>query len=169
MIALLDREQVVANLESFVELLGDTVDHGASVGFLPPMDRSLAEQFWLGCAAAIEMSGRKLFGLFEGRDLAGTVQLQRAALPNGHHRADVMKLMVHTRYRGRGLSRALMDAVEAEARRMGITLLVLDTKQGDVAESLYRKLGWTVAGVIPGYAADAGDTFIATVIFYKQL
>jgi ribosomal protein S18 acetylase RimI-like enzyme len=40
--------------------------------------------------------------------IAGTVQLQPSWAPNQPHRADVAKLIVHRRARGRGIARALM-------------------------------------------------------------
>ena len=62
-----------------------------------------------------------------------------------------------------------MTALEGEARSLGLQLLVLDTRQGDTAESLYRKLGWREAGVVPGYARSADGSLHATVFFYKDL
>jgi len=46
---------------------------------------------------------------------------------------------------------------------------VLDTRQGDNAERLYRTLGYHEAGVIPAYAQSASGTLESTVIFYKIL
>jgi GNAT superfamily N-acetyltransferase len=80
-----------------------------------------------------------------------------------------MKLMVHSRFRGRGFGRMLMGAIEQEARRMGLELLVLDTLQGDVAEGMYRKLGWQEAGVIPKYARHIDGQLHPTVVFYRAL
>ena len=62
-----------------------------------------------------------------------------------------------------------MFAMEEEARRMELELLVLDTLQGDVAEGMYRKLGWQEAGVIPRYARIANGELRATVVFYRIL
>ena len=39
----------------------------------------------------------------------------------------------------------------------------------DAAEHLYRQLGWTPAGTIPGYALDPDGTPHDAVIFYKAL
>ena len=90
-------------------------------------------------------------------------------MPNQPHRADVAKLQVHRRARGQGLGRALMEAIENRARTAGFTLLTLDTKLGDVAETLYERSGWTRVGVIPNYALDPDGSSCDTVIFYKQL
>ena len=80
-----------------------------------------------------------------------------------------MKLMVHRRARGRGIGRALMLAVEDAARDDGRTLLVLDTRRGDVAERLYERLGYTHVGVTPRYASSAAGTLEDTVYFYREL
>ena len=62
-----------------------------------------------------------------------------------------------------------MQAIESIARELGRTLLVLDTRSGDNAERLYRKLDYVEVGVIPSYAQNAAGAFNATVIFYKSL
>ena len=51
-------------------------------------------------------------------------------------------LFVAGEFRGRGLGRALVSAVEQEARKLGNDQIYLYT---DEAEPLYHKLGWTVA------------------------
>jgi ribosomal protein S18 acetylase RimI-like enzyme len=77
--------------------------------------------------------------------------------------------MVHRAARRNGLGRALMQAVETEARRRARSTLVLDTRQGDPSESLYRQLGWTFVGAVPRYARSADGSLHATAIYYKLL
>lgn len=166
---LMDAAQLLRERDALAGLLTDSVDGGASVGFLPPLDPRIAEEYWTGVADAIEHADRRLFAVWADGVLAGAVQLQRSATPNGRHRGEVMKLMVHRRYRGRGFGARLMTAVEEEARRQGLTLLVLDTRHGDLAEGLYRKLGWQEAGVVPRYARGADGALHATVFFYKEI
>ena len=166
---LMDAAHLLRERFALAELLTDSVDGGASVGFLPPLDAPAAERYWMGVAEAIEVADRKLFAVWAEGMLAGVVQLQRSTTPNGLHRGEVMKLMVHRRFRGRGLAARLMAAAEEEARRQGLSLLVLDTRHGDVAEGLYRKLGWQEAGVVPRYARGADGALHATVFFYKEL
>ena len=92
----------------------------------------------------------------------------RAGTDNQPHRGDIAKLLVHPDARGRGAGRALMEAAEAQARAMGLSLLVLDTA-GAAAERIYRGMGWVEVGVIPDYALDVGGTLEATTIFYKRV
>jgi len=62
-----------------------------------------------------------------------------------------------------------MTAIEAEARSAGRTTLVLDTRAGDPSETLYAKLGYQRAGIIPEYARSTDGNLHATVFMYKLL
>jgi acetyltransferase len=64
---------------------------------------------------------------------------------------------------------ALIEAVEREALRLGRTLIVLDTREGNIAESVYQRAGYTVVGRIPGYALDKDGVPVGTVIYYRLL
>jgi acetyltransferase len=77
--------------------------------------------------------------------------------------------MVHTEHRRSGLGRALVDRVDHVAKANRRTLLVLDTRTGDVASSLYRKCGYIEAGQIPDYALNASGGLDATTFFYKRI
>jgi len=151
-------------------LLKDVVDGGAYVGFLPPLDGDEASAYWDGVAAALKGGGRRLW-IARGTDggIVGSVQLDLAAQANAGHRAEVIRLMVVSSGRRRGIGRALMEAAEAEARRLGRTTLVLDTRQGDPSEALYRGMGWQPAGTIPRYARSADGTLHTTTFYYKLL
>jgi ribosomal protein S18 acetylase RimI-like enzyme len=149
-------------------LLLDATDSGASVGFLESLTLSFATDWWLESLA--KAGERAIFLVARDHDgIAGTVQLRPAPMPNQPHRADIAKLLVHRRARGQGLGKMLMQEIERRAQSAGFTLLVLDTKRGDAAESLYRKGGWTEVGVIPGYALNPDGTMCDTVVFYKDL
>ena len=157
------------SLADLILLLQDAVESGASVGFLPPLAAANALEYWKRVLAAIDEGSRVLLLARENGRVIGTVQLDLAGMPNGSHRAEVMKLMVHRDWRRHGLGRALMMLVEEAARTAGRTLLVLDTRQGDPSEQLYSTIGYTRAGVIPQYARSASGELHTTVFFYKAL
>lgn len=156
------------------ELLIDAVDSGAAVSFLAPLSIDRATEWWRTTLSglhpkAVVLVARRVTGGEKG-PIVGTAQLQPAWAPNQPHRAEVCKVIVHRRERGKGLGRQLMLAAESVARRNGFSLLTLDAKAGGPAEDLYRNLGWTRVGEIPRYALDAdGRGMHGTVIFYKQL
>jgi ribosomal protein S18 acetylase RimI-like enzyme len=149
-------------------LLLDAVDAGASVGFLESTTLENVEAWWRDRIANADRRAIFLVARDE-QGIGGTVQLIPAGMPNQRHRADVAKLLVHRRARRAGLGSMLMRELEARARAAGFTLLTLDTKRGDAAESLYRRGGWTEVGVIPGYALDPDGSPCDTVVFFKRL
>jgi GNAT superfamily N-acetyltransferase len=149
------------------EILCACVDAGASVSYLPPLAPEVARAFWKRMAADVAAGTRILLAAWEEATLVGTVMLEFASSPNQPHRAEVQKLLVHPAARRRGVARALMGRLEAEALRAGRTLLTLDTRADDAAETLYRGMGWHPVGRIPGYALNADRTPCDTVIFWK--
>lgn len=70
------------------------------------------------------------------------------AFPAKEDRVGVIHtLCIHPDRSGRGLARKLVDFCEAEARRLGKTVLRLDTWEGNLpANGLYRSLGYRFAG-----------------------
>lgn len=153
-------------IERLAQLLVAVVDDGASVGFLPPLDPEEARHYWReapGPDAAL------LVAEDEAGQIVGSGQLHLERRANGRHRAEVAKLMVQPSARRRGIGRRLMERLEAIAREEGRTLLVLDTREGDPSNELYRSLGWVEAGRIPRYARSANGELHATVFYYKEL
>jgi GNAT superfamily N-acetyltransferase len=155
-------------LGGLCDLLIDTVDGGASVGFLAPMSRATAHHYWEKILGAIGPALKLWVAEDEGK-LVGSVQLALCEKENAPHRADVQKLFVLSNYRGQGISSRLLEAVERCARSAGRTLLVLDTEQGSLAEKVYQRFGWQRAGTIPGFALTPHGKMHATVYYYKTL
>jgi GNAT superfamily N-acetyltransferase len=157
--------------EALADVLLDCVEGGASVGFMHPLSRARALAFWQQVLASAARDERIVLVAedVESGSIVGTVHFVRAVPENQPHRADVAKMLVHGRARGRGLGAALMQAAEAAAREAGKTLLVLDTVTGSDAERLYTRLGWQRCGVIPGYALWPKGGLCSTTVFYRVL
>ena len=162
-------EDLPEHLPALIALLQDAVDSGASVGFLHPLLAEAAAAYWTSVQGAVRSGRRALFAAFEGQDLVGAVQLDLADMPNGSHRAEVMKLFVQRRARRKGVAKALMRALEEDARTRGRQLLVLDTRAGDFAAKLYEEIGYTKAGVVPRYARNSHGDLDSTVFMYRWL
>jgi acetyltransferase len=155
-------------LEGLSELLIDIVDGGASVGFLAPMSRETARGYWEKILDAVGPSLKLWVAEVEGK-VVGSVQLALCEKENAPHRADLQKLFVMSACRGQGISSRLLDELERYARSAGRTLLVLDTEQGSLAETVYQRFGWQRAGAIPGFALTPHGKMHATVYYYKTL
>jgi len=150
-------------------ILQDAVHNGASVGYLAPLSDADALAYWDSIFATVETLQRILLVAEVDGEIAGTVQLVLETRPNGRHRAEVSKLLVHTAYRRRGIAHALMQRIEAEARIASRTLLVLDTQTDEPAEELYVRLGYARTGVVPAYAAFPDGKLGATTFMHKLL
>jgi acetyltransferase len=151
------------------ELLRDGVNNGAAMGFLAPLSYEEAESYWLEVVEALRSPNRILLVALENGKVTGSTQLELASRPNGLHRAEVMKVMVHTEHRRKGIGMALLQEVEKRARELNRTTLVLDTREGDVAEDLYLRAGFVRSGIIPNFARSSDGSLHATIVMYKLL
>jgi ribosomal protein S18 acetylase RimI-like enzyme len=170
-IDLLSGEAVTARLPELGGLLADAVQHGASVGFVLPLAGGEVEAYWRTVGAEVSVGRKLLLAAFdEGGRLVGSAQLALEPRANGRHRAEVQKVLVLAAHRRRALGAALMARVEVEARVRDRTLLFLDTSvgAGGVTE-FYERLGYTLAGGIPDFAADPDGRLAPNAIYYKRL
>ena len=158
-----------AQIDGLANLLVDSVDGGASVGFMHPLAPARAKAFWRRIAAGVAAGERALLVAENDAGIVGTVQLVLDQPDNQPHRADLAKMLVHPSARRRGLGAALMQAAEQMARDCGKTLLVLDTVTGSDAERLYARLGWMRVGEIPDFALLSRGGLWGTTVFYKAV
>ncbi|MDQ0752838.1 GNAT superfamily N-acetyltransferase [Streptomyces africanus] len=165
----LDAARLAGDKAGLADLLADTVNGGASVGFLAPLDRAEALAWWEERAGDVAAGRLAVWAAYEGGRVLGTVSLAFPGKPNSRHRAELVKLMVHRDARGRGLGRGLLATAEGAAAEAGVTLLHLDTETGSPAEQLYRSAGWTAIGAIPDYAASPDGRLRPTTIYYKHV
>ena len=165
----LDPDTDAARLLGFAALMVEAVADGASIGFMAGFDQADSLAWWQGrMAAAAEGEVQILVALDHG-GVAGTVSLVPAAMPNQPHRADIAKMMVAKRTRGRRVGAALLTAVEALAIAQGRTTLVLDTISGSAAARLYERAGWEKVGDIPAYALMPDGEVAPTTFYTKRL
>ncbi|TQV85429.1 GNAT family N-acetyltransferase [Aliikangiella coralliicola] len=156
-------------IEPLCDVLIDGVGSGASIGYTAPLEREQAYRYWQSIQAEISAGYKKLIVARKNAEILGCVQLSFCMKDNGLHRAEVEKLIVHRSMRGRGIGKQLMSFLENCAEKNDRSLLVLDTKVGDTASFLYRKLGYIEVGEIPYFAKDSNGAFEPTVYFYKKL
>lgn len=156
-------------LADLTDILVNTVASGASIGFLPPLERAGAEAYWHGVQAMIDAGTVIQLLAIENGKAYGAVQLAPSSKDNARHRAEVQKLMVAPRSRRHGIGKRLMVALEHTAWELGRTLLILDTRRGDIADGLYGRMGYTRFGIVPAFTIDSDGTSHDTCFFYKHL
>jgi acetyltransferase len=165
----LDAGGVEAILPELAELLIDAVEDDASIGFLAPLSVDEARAYWHGVADAVAHGSRVMLVADREGLLAGTVQLDLCQKANGVNRAEVQKLLVHTRARRGGVAGSLMREAEAQALALRRGLLYLDTLAGSDAEYFYQSFGYQRLGELPDYAATPSGEWRPTAIYYKVL
>ncbi|MEA3200324.1 MAG: acetyltransferase [Thermoplasmata archaeon] len=162
-------EGIRTETAAWVELLADAVASGGGLGFLPPVPRAEGEAYFARVADEVEAGTRIVLVARLHGALVGSAQLDLCMRPNGMHRAEAQKVMVHRRARRRGIGRALMAAVDREALARGRTTLYLDTFAHQEARRMYEACGWTHAGDIPAFSVTAEGTLGTTSLYYKLL
>lgn len=165
----LDAAEAWAAIPALADLLVEAVDAGASVSFMAPLEFGDAMAFWTGVAGSVANGQRILIVAEQSNRLVGCVYLDLIPTPNQNHRAEIAMLIVALEVRRHGVGKRLMVVAEAEAAKLGRTLLTLDTRAGDKSEKLYRAMGWTEVGRVPRYARASTGRLEDTVFFYKEL
>ena len=168
-IELLTPDTFAAAIHELGEVLHAAVHAGASVGFLLPCPLDDTMTFWRNQLPAVRAGDKTVLVARQGGHIVGTAMLITGGPPNGRWRAEIAKVLTHSNARRQGIAAALMTHAEAVARADGRRVLVLDTWTGSAAERLYTALGWTVAGIIPNYAADIHGTLHPTSYMFKEL
>lgn len=167
----LDAPTYRAAIPGLAALLVDAVAGGASVNFLAGLADPEAAAWWEARTMAVASGELTAFVAREpGTDrIVGSTILVRAQQPNGPHRAEIGKVLVHRDARRLGLARTLMAAAEAVAWADGRWLLHLDTQTGSDAEAMYRALGWQEMGVMPWHSLSTDGVPTAATYFWKDL
>jgi ribosomal protein S18 acetylase RimI-like enzyme len=102
----------------------------------------------------------KRWGVFVDGELAGMVGLSHETRLKSRHKACLVGMYVASEFSGRGLGRALVDAVLKEAQACGVELLVLTvTDSNRAACALYTRAGFSALGIEPDAIRVDGVSF----------
>ena len=154
-------------LPALVQLLCESVNGGASLGFLPGLTPDDGRTYWRSLHPELRAGHRLLLAAYAGDQLVGSGQLALPSWPNARHRAELQKLLVATALRGRGVGRSLVAALHGAARRHGRSLIILNTRRGDPTETFYQGLGYQAVGITPGYTiGPAGERFDNLTLYH---
>ncbi len=149
-----DPELEAGFAESAHQILAGLVSKGAALGWVEPPSRDEVAELLGNIVSAVQAGDAALRAAYlEGR-LVGLGYWLRYARPTHRPHADLEKIAVDAAVHGRGVGRALAAALIADAREVGIEVLTLDAR-GDNANALhlYRSLGFTEYGRLPGFVA----------------
>ncbi|PVZ77811.1 GNAT family N-acetyltransferase [Serratia sp. S1B] len=168
-IIMLDSATLPLYCDELAHLLMDAVSHGACVGYNSNLHHKEADNYFQSLQPALKKGARLLWVATHNNKAIGTVQLELCQKPNGRNRAEIQKLLVHSKARRNGVGRALMETLEMTAQSLRRGLLYLDTQAGSAAENLYHSLDYCRLGEIPDYATTPNGDYHPTAIYYKRL
>ena len=108
-------------------------------------------------------TGARLFALRE----AGRLLALGALVPIGPGHEELKSMHVAQPGRGRGVGRALLQALLQDARARAVARVSLETGSGDdhaAARALYARAGFTACGAYAGYAEDPLSVFMTLAL-----
>jgi putative acetyltransferase len=86
-------------------------------------------------------------------------------IPLPEQAAEMKRVFVAAEARGRGIGRAIVEAVEAAAAAEGARRMYLETGvKSDEAMRLYRRLGYAECGHFAGYRSDPLSVFMVKAL-----
>ena len=109
-----------------------------------------------------------MWGAFEGEQLAGVFGFDREDRLKNSHKATLIGLFVAPEFAGRGIGRALVEAVMQGAGDAGISLLVLTVTEGNAkARALYARAGFQTIGIEPDAIRVGGASYGKEHMFFR--
>jgi [ribosomal protein S18]-alanine N-acetyltransferase len=82
---------------------------------------------------------------------------------------DIHNLAVHTAFRRRGIARALLRRVIAQAQARGSLRVTLEVRRSNTsAQRLYESIGFSITGIRQGYYSDDGEDALAMALDLTQ-
>jgi ribosomal-protein-alanine N-acetyltransferase len=81
---------------------------------------------------------------------------------------ELLLIAVDPRHRGRGIGTALLERFIADARRRGAARLFLEMREGNPAESLYRRHGFESVGRRRSYYRRGSGTPLDAITFARH-
>jgi len=88
---------------------------------------------------------------------------------HGFEEEELLLFAVLPEFRGRGIGRNLLDALQLAARSRGASRLVLEMRRGNTAESLYRSFGFETIGERPDYYRTSDGVHIDAITFAMNI
>lgn len=121
---------------AIAELSRDTIEHGLAWSYTENRILEAIRSQSVNVAVVRERTGLSAFGIMDYGDTT----------------AHLVLLGVHPARRRMGMGSQVLQWLEASAVTAGIGLVRVETRSdNEAAVAFYRRLGYTVQGVVPGY------------------
>ena len=135
-------------------LFNRSIMHGGTIGFLKPMTRRAAQEYFQSLRAGID--GADVIAVVAGsRPLDGFGLIRRDPSELRRHCWEMGRVTVRQEMQRHGLGAAIVRRLVAEAKRRKVEILWLDVRITNVAAiELFQKLDFRTWGIFPGCIKD---------------
>jgi ribosomal protein S18 acetylase RimI-like enzyme len=135
--------------EALYKLFNDSILHGGTIGFLKPMSRKRAQEYFDDLKQGIH-TGDVIAVVSGTRVLDGFGLIRRDEGELFRHCFEMGRVMVRSDRQRHGLGAAIVQRLLAEAKRRKVETLWLDVRITNVpAIELFQKLGFRTWGIFP--------------------
>ena len=135
--------------EELFVLFNDAILHGGTIGFLRPMTRRKAQEYFDTLKAGIE-KGDVIAVVAGTKPLAGFGLIRRDDGDLFRHCWEMGRVMVRSSMQRSGVGATIVQRLLAEAKRRKVEVLWLDVRINNIAAiELFQKLGFRTWGIFP--------------------
>jgi ribosomal protein S18 acetylase RimI-like enzyme len=150
-------------------LIGAVTALGGAIGWLTPPSRAETDAWLAGVLASVAAGDGALCATWLDGGLVAIGLWRREEAACFRHMAELLKIMVHPRARGRRLSRRVTEALVANAAGAGLETLHLGVRGNNhLAIQLYEEAGFAEWGRLPD-VIEVGDERFDEVRMYLRL
>ena len=136
-------------IDALYRLVNDSILQGGTIGFLKPMTRKRAQEYFAALEAGIR-SGDVLAVVAGGKSLDGFGLLRRDEGELFRHCYEMGRVMVRRERQRLGLGAAIVQRLLAEGKRRKVEVVWLDGRITNLAAvELFTKLGFRTWGIFP--------------------
>ena len=161
--------EFVALLPDLIELFVESVNIDSPDGFLAPITRAVARDYWISLIPELEGGSRLILIAYRENVVVGSGQLALSQRSSSPHHAELETLFVERASRGEGIGRSIMQALHCVARQNGRTLILLNARRGEPAEDFCKALGYREARLIPEWTIFPAEERDGHVTLYQEL
>lgn len=135
--------------EELYRLFNDSILHGGTIGFLRPMTRRKAQEYFESLKSSIH-KGETIAVVSGTKPFTGFGLIRRDDGELFRHCWEMGRVMVRPTMQRHGLGAAIVQRLVAEAKRRKIEMLWLDVRITNVpAIELFQKIGFRTWGIFP--------------------
>jgi len=155
-----------SDLDDILELINELIEEEAMIGDDKPTTRDLQVDHHAERMKDIE-SGRSVVIITEADGKAVGMANARKRGGRLRHMAG-LGVFVRRTYRSQGIGSEMMMELETQAKNMGVEVLYLEVYSISPAVDLYRRLGYTEYGKLPGGIKYRGE-YVDMISMYKRI